>query len=168
MPHTAKAATLEKQLRPGSFLHWQGQRYRLLPGDACDPLTIRMEDIATSESRAVRIEELLLPKDGLAEPIFAPTLEALQAELERRYPPPPPVNVNGLPDQLVRQADSIVADVEMVERLVAAEAGRAALGRNGHSENPSGLLRLQPQLITRLIRLPRCWKWPQRDAGSAE
>jgi hypothetical protein len=97
MTRTTNAAPLEKQLRPGSFLHWQDRRYRLLPGDACDPLTIRLEDIATSESHAVRIEELLLPKDGVAEPIFAPTLEALQAELERRYPPPQPVNVNGLP-----------------------------------------------------------------------
>jgi hypothetical protein len=134
MAHTANAAPLEKQLRPGHFLHWQGRRYRLLPGDACDPLTIRLEDIATLEKHAVRIEELLLPKGDVAEPIFAPTLEALQAELERRYPPPQPLNVNGLPNQLVRQADSIVANVEMVERLVAAEAGRVALGRDGQTK----------------------------------
>jgi hypothetical protein len=134
MPHIANAAPLEKQLRPGSFLHWRDRRYRLLPGDACDPLAIRLEDIATSESRAVRIEELLLPADGLAEPVFAPTLEALQAELERRCPPPRPLNVNGLPDQLMRQADGIVAVVELVERLVAAEAGRVALGRDGQTK----------------------------------
>jgi hypothetical protein len=79
---------------------------------------------------------------GLAEPVFAPTLEALQAELERRYPPPQPVNVNGLPDQLVRQT---------VERLVAAEAGRVALGRDGRNScacRPSGA---------------RARRWPSRS-----
>ncbi|GIK40481.1 MAG: hypothetical protein BroJett011_43140 [Chloroflexota bacterium] len=123
-------SALERSLKPGHFLYWQGQRYRLLPGDEADPLTLQLENIVTLECQAVRVEELLLPQGtALAEPVFAPSLAALQIELERRFPPPEPVNPNGLPKQLRHKAEHIVSVVETVERLVTAEAGRALLHR---------------------------------------
>jgi hypothetical protein len=128
MTHLVGNSPLERSLKPGHFLFWQGRRYRLLPGDSSDPLTIQVEDIATLEQETIRMEELLLPEgNASAEPVFAPTLEALQRELEQRNPPSKPVNANSLPEHLRRKADRIIAVVETVERLVSAEEGRALL-----------------------------------------
>jgi hypothetical protein len=125
--HSANA-WVETYLKPGHCLYWQDRRYRLLPGDPADPLTVHLEDVDSLEPAIVRVEELLLPHgEASAEPIFAPTLTALQEELERRFPPPEPVHADSLPAHLLRKADRVVQVVEMVERLVSAEEGRASL-----------------------------------------
>jgi hypothetical protein len=117
-----------RYLKPGHFLYWRGQRYHLLPGDPSDPLTVRVEDIATLEQDIIRVEDLLLPEaEASAEPVIAPSLAALQLELDRRFPPPKPVRADGLPAHLLQKADRIVDVVETVERLVSAEEGRALL-----------------------------------------
>lgn len=123
MTRIAGNSSFERLLKPGHFLFWQERRYRLLAGDPADPLTIHIEDIVTLEQGTIRIEELLLPVEGAAsEPVFAPTLEALQQELERRHPLPDPIQADSLPDHLADKADRIISVVETVDRLVAAEA----------------------------------------------
>ncbi len=120
--------SFEQQLQPGHFLHWQGHSYRLLTGDKADPLTLHVENVATTEQQTLRMEDLLLCQgDNAAEPVFAPTLTALQHHLDRRSQAPAsiPIHPDGLPDTLLKRADTIVSVVEMVERLVATEAGRA-------------------------------------------
>ncbi len=117
----------ERQLQPGHFLHWQGQRYRLLPGDEVDPLTLHVENVATTEQHTLRMEELLLCNGAdEAEPVFAPTLAALQHELERRSQNPVsiPIHPDGLPDHLLNRAEAMITVVETVDCLVAAEEGR--------------------------------------------
>ncbi len=128
MTRLAGNSSFERFLKPGHFLYWHSRRYRLLSGDPSDPLTIQVEDIATLEQETIRMEELLLLEgDASSEPVFGPTLEALQRELEQRNPPPKPVNANSLPEPLRRKADRIISVVETVERLVSAEEGRVLL-----------------------------------------
>lgn len=126
--------TFERQLQPGHFLHWQGQRYRLLPGDKADPLTLHVENVATAEQQTLRMEELLLcsGEDEMG-PVFAPTLAALQQEVERRSQNPVsmPIHPDGLPDNLLKRADTMVSVVETVDRLVAIEEGEARLHPDG-------------------------------------
>jgi hypothetical protein len=96
MTHVSSSASFERQMQPGHFLYWQDQRFRLLADDRPEPLQIHVENIVTLEQHIIRVEELLLPQDkGLSEPIFAPSLEALQAEIERRHPPTDPINPSG-------------------------------------------------------------------------
>lgn len=129
MTRIAGNSSFERLLKPGQFLFWQERRYRLLAGDPTDPLTLHVEDIATLEQGTIRIEELLLPAgDAASEPVFAPTLEALQQDLERRHPPPDPIQADSLPDHLADKADRIINVVEMVDRLVAAAAEQALGG----------------------------------------
>lgn len=119
--------TFERYLQSGHFLQWQGQRYRLLPGDEADPLTLHLENIATAQQQTVRMEELLLAKgDDQAELVFGPTLEALQQELDclAQWSVSAPVHPDGLPATLLKKADVIVNAVETVEQLVAVEEGR--------------------------------------------
>lgn len=116
----------ERALKAGQFLYWQGRRYRVLPGATADPLTVHVEDIATLKRETIRMEALLLP-EGESEPIFGSSPEALQQELERRYPPPEPIQADSLPEHLCGKAERIVNVVETVDRLVSAEEGRAGL-----------------------------------------
>jgi len=130
--------SFERQIQPGHFLYWQDQHFRVLAGDLSEPLLIHVENIVTLEQHIIRVEELLLPQDnGPTEPIFAPTLEALQAEIDRRYPPTNPINATGLPAQLLHRADTIVAVVETVDKLVAAEEGRALLRQEKFQRTPA-------------------------------
>jgi len=129
---------LEKWLRPGSFLYWQGRSFRLLVGNEADPLTLLVEELVTLERQTFRVEELLLPQGKEAmEPIFALTLEALQAELECRQPASAPLHALALPDQLLKRADAMIGVVETVERLVASEAGRAVLRQGAFRRTPA-------------------------------
>ena len=129
---------LEKWLRPGSFLHWQGQSFRLLAGKEADPLTLQVEELVTLKRQTFRLEELLLPHDKDAlEPIFALTLEALQAELACIRPAADPLHTLALPEQLLKRADGIIAVVETVERLVASEAARVALRQGVFRRTPA-------------------------------
>jgi hypothetical protein len=138
MTHLSRSASFERQVQPGHFLYWQGQRFRLLPGDLSEPLLIHVEDIVTLEQHIVRVEELLLPEDsGLPEPLFAPTLAALQGEIERRHPPADPINTTGLPAHLLHRADTIVAVVDTVDKLVVAEEGRALLRQEKFQRTPA-------------------------------
>jgi hypothetical protein len=123
--------TFERQLQAGHFLHWQGQTYRLLPRNGADPLNLSLEHVVTAEQHTIRMEELLLNSGNEAEPIFAPTLAALQQELEGRCQAPAPqvIHPAGLPVALLHKADRIVAAVETVERLIAVEAGRPGYTR---------------------------------------
>jgi len=128
---------LEKWFRPGFFLYWQGQRFRLLAIDTPDPLVLQVENIVTLEHLNFRVETLFLLDDDNAGPVFAPSLEALQAELERKYPPPLLLNAGGLPDHLQKRADAIIAVVETVEKLVAEDISRSALRNEKFLRTPA-------------------------------
>ncbi len=129
MSQPAHEPSLEKWLHPGSFLHWQGQNFRLLVGNEADPLTLQVEELVTLKRRTFRLEELLVPQNEEAVgPVFALTMEDLQSELKCIRPAETsPLHTLSLPDQLLKRADAIIGVVEMVERLVNAEAARATL-----------------------------------------
>ncbi len=130
--------SLERWLRPGSFIYWRGQSFRLLAGNEADPLTLQVEELVTLERQTFRLEELLLPHGQEAqEPVFALTLETLQAELASRRPDSTPLHTLALPEQLLKRADVMIAVVETVERLVASEAARAALRQGVFRRTPA-------------------------------
>jgi hypothetical protein len=163
-------ATLEMQLQPGHFLHWQGQQYRLLPGDGADPLTLHVENVVTAELHNIRMEELLLCSgDDQTEPVFAPTLTALQHELEYRTQGPIsiPIHPDGLPDNLLKRANAIVTVVETVERLVAAEEGRAHSHPDGGKFQRTSAIRRACDQLTEPVKPATYYKYRHiyRQAG---
>lgn len=118
----AKAGYVDQCLKPDSFIYWQKQIYQIEHPDEVesDPLMIWVKNIETAEVMTIRVEALLRPEwhDTQAAPLFAPTLERLQQELNVRYLPPPPVAETGLPDNLLQKAETIVTAVESVAHWV--------------------------------------------------
>lgn len=106
MKHSHSNSNFEKSLRPGWFIHWQGQTYRIISYDKSDPLQIPVENIVTSEADVLNVLQLLSVGEDKSEPIFAPTYENLQTKVERQCLPLKSVTVNGLPDNLLTQADN--------------------------------------------------------------
>lgn len=151
--------SLEKWLHPGSFLHWQGQNFRLLVGNEADPLTLQVEELVTLKRRTFRLEELLLPQNEEAVgPVFALTLEDLKSELKRIRPAETnPLHTLSLPDQLLKRADAIIGVVEMVERLVNAEAARATLRHGVFRRTPA--LRQACAQLAEPVKLPTYYKY---------
>jgi hypothetical protein len=103
------AASVEKGLKPGWYIHWQRQIYRVLARDPINPFIIHVENSATSESSALRIEELLLADDGSEGALlFAPTLERLHREIESLKPLQDLAPTSGIPLPLLGKADRII------------------------------------------------------------
>lgn len=110
--------SLDHTLRPGGYLQFEEQTYRIETYDA-HTLEIHVQHLVTSEVRSFHLQELL--EDD--EICFAPTLEAL---LKAAAVPVPPLPVEDeLPAALLTQADHIIRVVETVEQMVATEAQRA-------------------------------------------
>lgn len=128
---------LEKWLCPGFFLYWKGQRFRLLAGEVLSPLLLRVEDLSTLEQATFRVETLFLLDDDASGPIFAPTLEALQAEIERKSPLPTLLHPEGVPEHLQQRADHILAVVETVDKFIADEERRSTLGQEPFRRTPA-------------------------------
>lgn len=116
---TAKVMTpLDRRLRPGHFLFWQGQSYRVLSGDPADPLILHLEQLPSLTRHQANLIDLLLPATAEAEPLFAPTQAALQQQVERRYPPPALIHPPALPTNLRQKAETIITVVEAVEHFI--------------------------------------------------
>lgn len=96
------AESIEKGLKPGWCLHWHHQVYRVLAVDPINPFIIHVENCATSEPSMLRMEDLLLADGGReGAPLFAPTLERLQKEIESLKPPPDLAPTSGIPQVLL-------------------------------------------------------------------
>ena len=128
MNHFPNTPTLERSLRPGWFIHWQHQTYRVVSHDRSDPLHVTVENVATHGADALSLLQLLSVREGEPEPLFAPTQEALQIEIARQCPPPKPVTSNDLPDSLLAKANTIITVVQAVDKFVL-EQERLALLR---------------------------------------
>jgi hypothetical protein len=110
---------VEKRLKPGWYLYWKHQTYRMLPFDTKDPLTLYAENTTTSEVSPFQITELWLSEnEDDAAPIFAPTLEQLHKEIEKRNVIPIIAPTEGIPTEYIAQADHILSVVEQIKKLV--------------------------------------------------
>jgi len=111
---------MERHLKVGWYCYWQHQVYRITAFDSEDSLTMEIENVASSERRAVSLVELWL-SGGDVEPglLFAPTLERLHREMENFQPFPGIAPTSGIPETFLAEADRIISVVEQVERLAA-------------------------------------------------
>ena len=118
MTHQNERPSLERCLRPGWYMFWQHQTYRITACDRESYMMIHLENAVTSEPRTIRIEQLLLSEDDDSAPIFAPTLERLYKEIEHRRPLPAVAPSNGLDEKLLLKADRVIAVVKQVDELL--------------------------------------------------
>jgi hypothetical protein len=116
MPNTPSPS----YLRPGHYLYWRGQQFRLLAGDPSDHLTLHLENIATGMSIIVRLDELFSALKDEEQPLFGASLGQLQREIAHRFPSPAPVAAISLPVTLLEKANRIISVVENVAHLTAA------------------------------------------------
>jgi hypothetical protein len=125
MSYSTGSRYIDRSLRPGWFIYWQSQVYRILSYDKSDPNTIVAQNVAAGETAILTLLEILRPESDQLEPLFASTQEALYMEIERRCPPPESATAIGLPDYAVRTADRIIATLEQVDKVLS-EAERMA------------------------------------------
>jgi len=139
-------------LRPGHFLFWKGNRYQVLPNEDEDALLLCLEDVTTGTRETVRVEVLFgIVEDERALPLFAPTLNALQQEIEARFPLPEPALAAALPDHLLRQATHIISVVETVAKAIAAAQANVRAAGAYTTKDP---FRRTPALREACARLP--------------
>ena len=77
---------VEKRLKPGWYMYWEHQTYRIVPSDMEDPLTLYAENTTTAEVRSFSFTALWCSNDDETSPIFAPTLEKLRQEIDTSHP----------------------------------------------------------------------------------
>ena len=109
---------VEKRLKPGWYLYWKHQTYRVIQPDRKDPLTLYTENTTTSEVRTFSFTELWRSDSDDKGPIFAPTLEQLRREIDKRHPIPDIAPTTGIPAENLTKADYILSVVEQVKKLV--------------------------------------------------
>lgn len=161
---------LENALKPGQYLHWQNQTYRIvsfLP----DRLTLQVEHIQTQQQHDLQLQTLLLDIPNSQEaPIFAPSLEVLQARIAQQTPAQTITPVDDLPQTLLARADTIIHIAQWVEQQVAEHLRQAALrGELGYRTQAiqTALAQLeQPISLPTYYRHLRCYRQYNGDRGS--
>jgi transposase InsO family protein len=127
---------VDKRLKPGWYMYWKHQTYRILPFDKQDPLTLYAENTTTTEVCPFHITELWLSEsDDEAGPSFAPTLEHLYKEIEKRHPVPNIAPTAGLPAERLIEADHILSVVERVKKLLPVARGELEKRRKEKEKN---------------------------------
>lgn len=116
MSHKKVRPSLEEYFRPGWYLYWQKQVYRIIACDQQNFLSMHIENVATAEQRTVRLETLWFSSDEA--PLFAPTLDHLYREIEQFAPFPATAPDSGMPAELLQRADEIISIVEKIEVTV--------------------------------------------------
>jgi hypothetical protein len=109
---------VEKRLKPGWYMFWKRQTYRIVLPVKNDPLTLSAENTTTSEVRSFSFTELWCSNSEDDGPIFAPTLEQLRREIDKRHPTPDIAPTTGIPAKNLTRADYILSVVEQVEQLL--------------------------------------------------
>ncbi len=116
MARTRRAeATIEENLKPERFMRWQNCTYRIVSRHL---VFIEVEDITRpGTTTTLRIDELYRPESrGGSQPVFAPTLDKLRAEIDILYPAPEPTARTTLPQWALNKAETVVTKVRQVER----------------------------------------------------
>jgi len=115
-------------LQPGYYIFWQQRTYRVIALDPDNALLLHVEPIPEAPRMTLSLLDLLAtPQGGASTPLFAPTLEALQEQLEDLYGITSSATTHDLPDNYVVKARIIIMVVEIARRLVAENERRATL-----------------------------------------
>jgi transposase InsO family protein len=120
--HPSSPSSIDNRLRPDWYMFWQGRRYRILSQDKNTPMIMHLEDVVDCLPRAVRVEDIFISQlDEASAPIFAPTLESLDRALQQVTPLPNGAPTKGIPEHLLKRSDKILAKLQKVEDLLAAQ-----------------------------------------------
>jgi len=107
--------SLRKCLRPGWYIYWRKQIYRIRSLDSTG-LILHVEDHLSKETTTLQVRHLMRSDDeDQSIPLYAPTLEQLLREVENSQPQPEGAPENGLPPELVDRADKMIDIVRFVE-----------------------------------------------------
>lgn len=113
-------------LQPGYHIFWNQHTYRVIALDPENALLLPVDPIPEAPKTTLSFLDLLAtPQKGTDSPLFAPTLEALHAQVEERYTITSSVPTDDLPDNYLIKARIITTVVEMVKRLIADDEQRA-------------------------------------------
>jgi len=136
MAHKHEHPYIEKRLKPGWYMHWRHQTYRIVLPEKNDPLTLSAENTTTSEVRPFSFTELWRSDSDDDGPIFAPTLEQLHREIDMLHPIPDIAPTAGIPAENMTKADYILSVVEQVKKLV--PVARAQLEKERKEKKQAG------------------------------
>src|SRR5713226_4323619 len=100
---------VERRLKPGWYIFWKSQTYRIVLPEKNDPLTLSAENTTTSEVLPFSFTELWRSDSDEDGPIFAPTLEQLRREIDKRHPAPDIAPTTGIPAKNLAKADYILS-----------------------------------------------------------
>ncbi len=118
-----------RNLRPGQYLYWQRQIYRIIALHYESALQILTQTIPEAECVAISLLDLFAqPTPDTETVLVASSLEALTRQIEERYASeakPGAVLAPDLPENFVVKAHLITHIVETVRRLVSQEEQRA-------------------------------------------
>ena len=126
----------ESRLHAGWFIYWETQVYKILPRESDDPFEIQLVNVETWEKRSASYEELVLEQDDQAAPIFAPSREKLQAEIDQRTPSPIKLPET-LPVYTYVLADNALGKVKTVDDIVAEKERLATLAGQPFKRTPA-------------------------------
>ena len=116
--------SLRQCLRPGWYMYWRKQIYRIQSLDNTG-LVLNVEDPLSKETTTIQVRHLMRP-DGVDQsiPRYAPTLEQLLKEVEIPSPQPEGAPESGLPPELVERADKMIDIVHFLEEKARELQGR--------------------------------------------
>lgn len=114
----------ETQLKAGWFFHWSGEVYQIRQFDAAR-LRLDVVHVATQTALEFSLPELVLSSEA-ERLLFAPTLDALQTDIER-HAATQVWDEGSVPEDLLDRADRIIRIVEQVEQQVAEVAHQTQL-----------------------------------------
>jgi len=110
---------LESGLRAGWYVYWQRTRYQIVSFDS-HTLCVTLMNLDTEVQQMVQLESLLLGfTDETSAPVFAATLERLDAKCEQQYCHLTAVVAEDLPANLLKHAERVVEVVQEIEAKLA-------------------------------------------------
>ncbi len=115
-------------LQAGYHIFWNQRTYRVIALDPENALLIHVEPIPEAPRTTLSLLDLLAtPQKGMDRPLFAPTLEALSAQVEERYAITSQAQTDDLPANYLIKARIITTVVDMVRQLTSEHEQRAAV-----------------------------------------
>ena len=116
--HKNEHLYVEKRLKPGWYMYWEQQTYRIIPPDKEDPLTLYAENTTTAEVRSFSFTALWCSDHDKNGPIFAPTLEQLRREIDSCFPVFNIAPTSQIPDKNMAKAEFMLTAIEQIKKLV--------------------------------------------------
>ena len=113
-------------LQPGHYIFWQQRTYQVVARVPDNALLLHAQPYPEGPQTTLSLLDLLAtPRTSPLAPLFAPTVESLQQQIEERYGHMLGTITHDLPDSYVIKARIVTSVVETVRRLVESDEQRA-------------------------------------------